>query len=95
MPQILRETGRETQVTRSSDFVNHGGRYVFEAAGEGWQRLPCAGGGASNLLNRLQFDHGFVINLSEYSWHVGDLQFRIGKEEERVTQGRADCAIAA
>lgn len=55
---------------------------MFETAGEGWQQLPCAGGGAARLLNRLQFDHGFVINLSEYSWHVGDLQLRIAKKNE-------------
>jgi hypothetical protein len=58
---------------------------VFETAGEGRQQLPCAaGGGASRLLNRLQFDHGFVTNLPEY-WTCstsGTCNSRFAKKSE-------------
>src|SRR6516162_4985806 len=84
MPQILFETGRGTQVTKSSDFVNHGGLSVFETAGEGWQQLPCAGGGASRLLNRLQFDpvfghQPFRVLAAPRGLTIPDMRRRMGR----------------
>ena len=83
---ILFEMGRETQVTRSSDFVKHGAPYVFETAGEGWQQLACAGGGAFQATEQ--------IAIRSRIWSSTFLS--TGRAaQERVAEGRADCDIPA